>query len=158
MKLDREILAEIASVFQEFVDNKDITIPNLEKDQALAEDPDNDGIHPTTIYGSDWDILMDGIAKVLEEFGIKVSEDMGHKDDDQDEENTIYATVSGGGVEFENIPKPLKVELRDYDCEGMDGTHKDQDGDDYLKTIWYSDGSVKHIDPPAEEFFEAEDE
>ncbi len=57
----KQLAAELADVFQDFVDMKDIAVPNLEKEEINNDD----GVHLTTIYGSDWDFLIDGLIGVL---------------------------------------------------------------------------------------------
>lgn len=57
MKITRELLMEIIEVFEDFLDEKGIEIPNEEKD----EDPDG----ASNIYGTDYGNLEENIADVL---------------------------------------------------------------------------------------------
>lgn len=70
----REFAAEIVDIFEDFLDNKGIEIPNEDKEGDEGE---------AIIYGTDWDSLMYEVIHVLEilcnEAGVEVNtEDWKH--------------------------------------------------------------------------------
>lgn len=60
----RQFVADIIDLFEDWLDEKGIKIPNDERE------PDNE----TNIYGDDFSYLMDGVINILEAEGIKVAE------------------------------------------------------------------------------------
>lgn len=66
-KFDRMLVANIIDMFEDFLDEKGVKIPNDERDR---DDPDN----TANIYGEDFDKLADGIVDTLRNYGITVGE------------------------------------------------------------------------------------
>ena len=49
----------------------------------------------------------------------------------------VHITVEGGVVQNVVRPEGVKVIVRDYDTDGSeDDLKQDDDGDDYIETIW----------------------
>jgi hypothetical protein len=50
----------------------------------------------------------------------------------------VHITVEGGVVQNVVCPEGVKVIVRDYDAEGVEAEQlkQDDDGDDYIETIW----------------------
>ena len=63
-----EFIGQIIDIFEDFLEAKEITIDNPEKEEAVAdgEDPDNIAI----LYGSDYDALYESIKAQLKNWGI----------------------------------------------------------------------------------------
>lgn len=59
----RESVATIIDIFEDFLEERNVTIDNPDKDGDETE---------AIIYGEDFDILMSGIIGVLENSGFKV--------------------------------------------------------------------------------------
>lgn len=70
----RELVAYIIDIFEDFLDEKGVRVPNPERD---AEDPDNEA----NIYGEDFDVLMDKIIETLKSDGIRVADDFNGGED-----------------------------------------------------------------------------
>ena len=58
-----ELVGQIIDVFEDFLDSKGIKLPNDEKDEAIYDGEDHDGI--ANIYGTDYGQLQDGIENIL---------------------------------------------------------------------------------------------
>ena len=62
-----DIIADIIEVFEDFLDERNIPVPNEEKDEAVADGEDPASI--CTIYGSDYGNLSDRIESILVSIG-----------------------------------------------------------------------------------------
>ena len=67
MEVTRMFPAQIIDLFEDFLDEKDVRVPNEERD---AEDEEN----AANIYGEDFDSLMCGIIEICGGYGITVSD------------------------------------------------------------------------------------
>lgn len=56
-----ELIGQFIDLFEDFLDEKGIVIPNEERD----EDEELDVENSANIYGSDYDTLSDGIEEIL---------------------------------------------------------------------------------------------
>lgn len=61
-----ELIGQFIDLFEDFLDEKGIVIPNEERD----EDEELDAENSANIYGSDYDTLSDGIEEILTRWGI----------------------------------------------------------------------------------------
>lgn len=61
-----ELIGQFIDLFEDFLDEKGIVIPNEERD----EDKELDAENSANIYGSDYDTLSDGIEEILTRWGI----------------------------------------------------------------------------------------
>lgn len=61
-----ELIGQFIDLFEDFLDEKSIVIPNEERD----EDKELDAENSANIYGSDYDTLSDGIEEILTRWGI----------------------------------------------------------------------------------------
>ena len=68
VKKEREMVAMIIDVFEDFLDDKGIIIPNPERDSDT--DPENSA----NIWCSDFDSLMDSICQLMSNYGIEIPE------------------------------------------------------------------------------------
>ena len=50
----------------------------------------------------------------------------------------VRVTVEGGVVQHIDVPKDVRVVVRDYDVEGTeeDQLEKDENGDEFIESIW----------------------
>ena len=56
-----ELIRQFIDLFEDFLDEKGVVIPNEERD----EDEELDAENSANIYGSDYDTLSDGIEEIL---------------------------------------------------------------------------------------------
>lgn len=56
-----ELIGQFIDLFEDFLDEKGVVIPNEERD----EDEELDAENSANIYGSDYDTLSDGIEEIL---------------------------------------------------------------------------------------------
>jgi len=50
---------------------------------------------------------------------------------------TVYITMKGGVIREIQLPKDVRVIVRDYDVErNEEGLQKDENGNPYIKTVW----------------------
>lgn len=50
---------------------------------------------------------------------------------------TVRITMEGGVIQAAEVPKGVRVIVRDYDCdEEEEGLHEDENGNKYVETIW----------------------
>lgn len=56
-----ELIGQFIDLFEDFLDEKGIVIPNEERDENIELDAENSA----NIYGSDYDILPNGIEEIL---------------------------------------------------------------------------------------------
>lgn len=61
-----ELIGNIIDIFEDFLDDKGIIIPNPEKD----EDPELDMESPANIYGEDYDSLSTSLENLLRSWSI----------------------------------------------------------------------------------------
>lgn len=61
-----EFKGQLIDIFEDFLDERGIVIPNPERD----EDEDLDPEEAANIYGSDYDELADNLMDVLERWGL----------------------------------------------------------------------------------------
>jgi len=61
-----ELIGQFIDLFEDFLDEKSIVIPNEERD----EDEELDAENSANIYGSDYDTLSDRIEEILTRWGI----------------------------------------------------------------------------------------
>ena len=61
-----ELIVNIIDIFEDFLDDKGIIIPNPEKD----EDPELDMESPANIYGEDYDSLSTSLENLLRSWSI----------------------------------------------------------------------------------------
>jgi hypothetical protein len=56
-------------------------------------------------------------------------------------EKTVIVTIEGGMVQHVEVPKGVRVIVRDYDTEGADAdlVQKDENGDECFESIWSGD-------------------
>lgn len=76
--IERQLLFDLASVFQNFCDKRDLVTTNDEKQEAITDG--NEDVHATTIYGPDWDELLEGLTDVLSSRNYCISEDYEEED------------------------------------------------------------------------------
>jgi len=57
------LLGQIVDIFEDFLEEKGITIPNDEKEKAIKDGEDPDSI--CNIYGTDYGVLSDSIEQTL---------------------------------------------------------------------------------------------
>ncbi len=67
MNIDRETLAIVIDIFEDFLEEKGIRIPNSERDSQYG-----DGENGANIYGEDFDNLMDKLQELFKSCGINV--------------------------------------------------------------------------------------
>ena len=50
----------------------------------------------------------------------------------------VRVTVEGGVIQYVEVPEGVTVIVRDYDAEGCDPdlVEQDDDGNDYIESIW----------------------
>ena len=73
MSVEREIACDILSEFEEFLDNKNIEIPNKEKDEYNEEE--NDDTETAILFGTDYYNLEDKITEVIKRNHPKIVND-----------------------------------------------------------------------------------
>jgi|APCry1669189204_1035204.scaffolds.fasta_scaffold1164704_1 hypothetical protein len=50
---------------------------------------------------------------------------------------TVRITMKGGVIQDIEVPKDVRVIVRDYDVDGQEeGVQRDENGDPYLENIW----------------------
>jgi hypothetical protein len=50
---------------------------------------------------------------------------------------TVYITMNGGVIQEIQLPKDVRVIVRDYDVEGNEeGLQQNENGDPYIETVW----------------------
>lgn len=53
----------------------------------------------------------------------------------------VRVTIEGGVIQHVELPEGVKVIVQDYDVEGSeaDCLHRDENGDDFIESIWESE-------------------
>jgi hypothetical protein len=55
----------------------------------------------------------------------------------------VAIVVEGGVIQGIDCPRGVKVVVKDYDVDGEDNVHQDENGDEYIEGIWeYADATV----------------
>ena len=49
---------------------------------------------------------------------------------------TVRITVEGGVIQDVDCPRGVRVVVRDYDVDGEDNVHQDENGDEYIEGVW----------------------
>ncbi len=49
---------------------------------------------------------------------------------------TVRITVEGGVIQFVDCPRGVRVIVKDYDVDGEDNVHQDEQGDAYIEGVW----------------------
>lgn len=65
-----ELVGQMIDIFEDFLDEKKIIVPNRERDCSPDFDPDN----VTNIYGDDYDYLQERISATLWDWGVTEKE------------------------------------------------------------------------------------
>jgi len=63
-----ELLGQIIDIFEDFLEEKGVTIPNCEKEEAVEDGEDPDSV--CNIYGTDYGDLSDQIEHTLIMWGL----------------------------------------------------------------------------------------
>jgi hypothetical protein len=67
-----EFIGQIIDIFEDFLEEKGMLIESPEKEEAIAEGEDPEGL--AIIYGTDYDCLQEGIEEVLLRWGLMENE------------------------------------------------------------------------------------
>jgi hypothetical protein len=70
----KSLVEDIVELFQDFLDKRNIEIPNLEKINLLS-DQNEDDVHPTTIYGEDYDDILENVKRILSKYQIDTKDE-----------------------------------------------------------------------------------